>query len=63
MSNVYWLLYEVFVCGKQGLLYCYVGSLYVVDEWMVLENVCDVYICCSEGCLIWVVKVSEIVVL
>lgn len=30
---------------------------------MVLENVCDVYICCSEGCLIWVVKVSEIVVL
>lgn len=32
MSKVYWLLYEVFVCSKQGLFYCYVGSLYVVDD-------------------------------
>lgn len=62
MSNVYWSLYEVFVRGKQGLLYRYVGSLYVVDERMVLENVRDVYIRRSEGCLIWVVKASEIVV-
>lgn len=58
----FWLLWEVFICFKNGLSYKYVGSLYVVDVDMVMENVCDVYICWSEGVSIWVVESCYIIV-
>lgn len=46
MSIKNWFFWEVFIWLKSGLEYCYVGSFYVVDVKMVMENVCDVYICC-----------------
>lgn len=56
-----WFFWEVFICSQYGLVYKYVGSLYVFDGEMVINNVCDVYICCNEGVGIWVVCVVDIV--
>lgn len=61
--NKEWLIWEVFVCSKQGFDYKYCGSLYVVDVMMVLCMVCDVYMCCQEGVSIWVVLLLVIIVL
>lgn len=56
-----WLLWEVFVWVNCGLSYVYVGLLYVLDVEMVICNVCDFYIWCGEGVLIWVVFVEVII--
>lgn len=58
-----WLLWEIFICSKNGFNYKYVGSFYVVDVEMVIENVCDVYMCCMEGISIWVVEFEYIMAL